>query len=111
MFISADVIKILMFGSNTHIRTRWPLTGNRDNGVLLTGVALVTGVVIGELRGKLVGGRGVVMEVVGEDVPGAAGSVALASAGPEGGPAPMSIKSERSFLSRAWMSSMPGVLL
>lgn len=71
----------------------------------------MTGVVIGELRGKLVGGKGVALEVVGEDVPGAAGSVAPASADAEGGPAPTSMKSERSFLSRAWMSSMPGVLL
>lgn len=71
----------------------------------------MTGVVIGELRGKLVGGRGAALEVVGEDVPGAGVSVAPASAGADGGPAPMSMKSERSFLSRAWMSSMPGVLL
>lgn len=71
----------------------------------------MTGVVTGELRGKLVGGRGVVLEVVGEDVAGAAGSVALVSAWDEGGPAPMSMKSERSFLSRAWISSIPGVLL
>lgn len=71
----------------------------------------MTGVVIGELRGKLVGGRGAALEVVGEDVPGAAGSEPLASAEAEEGPAPMSMKSERSFLSRAWMSSMPGVLL
>lgn len=103
--MSADVLR-----SNTHIRSQRALTGNRDSGVLLTGVALVTGVVIGELRARLVGGRGVALEVVGEDVPGAAGSVAPASTGVEGGPAPMSMKSERSFLSRAWMSSIPGVL-
>lgn len=101
----------MMFGSTTNIETQRLLTGNRDNGVLLPGVALVTGVVIGELRGKLVGGRGVVLEVVGEDVPGADGSVTPLSVGAEGGPALMSMKSERSFLSRAWMSSMPGVLL
>lgn len=68
----------------------------------------MTGVDIGELRGKLVGGRGAVLVVVGEDVPGTAGSVALASVEAVEGPAPMSIKSERSFLSRAWISSMPG---
>lgn len=88
-----------------------PLTGNLDNGVLLPGVAQVTGVVKGELRGKLVGGRGLALDVVGEDALGAPGSAAPASAGAEEGPAPMSMKSERSFLSRAWMSSMPGVLL
>lgn len=78
-----------------------PLTGNLDSGVLLTGVALVAGVLPGELRGKLVGGKGVELEVVGEDVPGAEGSVTIASAGADEEPAPMSMKSERSFLSRA----------
>lgn len=70
----------------------------------------MTGVDMGELRGKLVGGRGAALVAVGEDVPGAACSAALASAGADEGPAPTSIKSERSFLSSAWISSMPGVL-
>lgn len=65
------------------------------------------------LRGKLEGGRGVplgVADVVGEEVPGMLG-VAIGSDvisdWADGGPDPRSIKRERSFLSRAWMSSTP----
>lgn len=64
-------------------------------------------------RGKLEGGRGVpqgVGHAVGEEVPGTVG-VAMGSEvvsdWEEGGPDPRSIKRERSFLSRAWMSSTP----
>lgn len=56
-------------------------------------------------KGKLDGGRGgppeMVVELVGEDVPGMLGSWAPVSACVEGGPEPRSMKRERNFLSRA----------
>lgn len=68
--------------------------------------------------GKLLGGTVPpevveVMVAVGEEVPGMFGTPVgspEASGWGEERPEPRSLKRERSFLSRAWMSSMPGAL-
>lgn len=51
-----------------------------------------------------------VAQAVGEEVPGTLGAAKgsdVTSDCAEGGPEPRSMKSDRSFLSRAWMSSTP----